>query len=52
MSDNKELYEPDLISVTDDDGNEITAQATSDQPINFLPLPCTAILPPGTCRNR
>ena len=23
MSDNKELYEPDLISVTDDDGNEI-----------------------------
>mgnify|MGYP000057320260 CR=1 FL=1 len=23
MSDNNELYEPDLISVTDDDGNEI-----------------------------
>ena len=23
MSDNKELYEPDLISVTDDDGTEI-----------------------------
>lgn len=23
MSDNKDLYEPDLISVTDDDGNEI-----------------------------
>ena len=26
MSDNNELYEPDLISVTDDDGNEIVVE--------------------------
>src|SRR5476649_2495423 len=30
----------------------MTAHATKDQAINLRPLPCTARLPPGTCKNR
>ena len=40
MSDNKELYEPDLISVTDDDGNEIVFEL----PVSYTHLTLPTIL--------
>ncbi len=37
--------------VTSPVSTDITAQANSDQPMNFLPLPYTASLPPGTAET-